>query len=82
MTELHKLHQFSQLFDEVKLSLKKYNTNLKNELFEKEPNEENESLDNHPSTTEDVLDKVDVPFTISNEFPEDSKPIDEQLSLF
>ena len=47
-----------------------------------EPNEENETLDNHPSTTEDVLDKVDVPFTISNEFPEDSKPIDEQLSLF
>ena len=42
MTELHKLHQFSQLFDEVKLLLKKYSTNLKNELFEKEPNEENE----------------------------------------
>jgi topoisomerase-4 subunit A len=25
---------------------------------------------------------VDVPFTISNEVPEDSKPVDEQLSLF
>jgi topoisomerase-4 subunit A len=25
---------------------------------------------------------VDVPFTITNEVPEDSKPIDEQLSLF
>ena len=29
----------------------------------------------HPTT-------VDVPFTITNEVPEDSKPIDEQLSLF
>lgn len=29
----------------------------------------------HPTT-------VDVPFTITNEMPEDSKPIDEQLSLF
>ena len=25
---------------------------------------------------------VDVPFTITNEVPEDSKPLDEQLSLF
>jgi topoisomerase-4 subunit A len=25
---------------------------------------------------------VDVPFTITNEIPEDSKPVDEQLSLF
>ena len=25
---------------------------------------------------------IDVPFTITNEVPEDSKPIDEQLSLF
>jgi hypothetical protein len=25
---------------------------------------------------------VDVPFTITNEVPEDSKPVDEQLSLF
>ena len=31
--------------------------------------------DVHPTT-------VDVPFTITNEVPEDSKPIDEQLSLF
>ena len=25
---------------------------------------------------------VGVPFTITNEVPEDSKPVDEQLSLF
>ena len=25
---------------------------------------------------------VDVPFTITNEVPEDSKPVEEQLSLF
>jgi hypothetical protein len=25
---------------------------------------------------------VNVPFTITNEVPEDSKPVDEQLSLF
>ena len=30
----------------------------------------------------DATPVVDVPFTISNEVPEDSKPVDEQLSLF
>jgi hypothetical protein len=29
-----------------------------------------------------VASVVDVPFTITNEVPEDSKPIEEQLSLF
>ena len=31
---------------------------------------------------ETELTPVDVPFTITNEVPEDSKPVDEQLSLF
>ena len=33
-------------------------------------------------TTAEKQPIVDVPFTITNEIPEDSKPIDEQLSLF
>ena len=45
---------------------------------------ENEAIE---ETTEDnnapeAQPVVDVPFTITNEVPEDSKPVDEQLSLF
>ena len=36
--------------------------------------------DESQTTTETNV--VDVPFTITNEVPEDSKPVDEQLSLF
>ena len=43
---------------------------------EGENNEEKDG-DNPPATP-----VVDVPFTITNEVPEDSKPVDEQLSLF
>ena len=52
---------------------------------EPEPEEEdtegenNENEDGNDTNTTTV---VDVPFTISNEVPEDSKPVDEQLSLF
>ena len=49
-----------------------------------EPNEGNELAepagDEAQTTTETNV--VDVPFTITNEVPEDSKPVDEQLSLF
>ena len=38
--------------------------------------------DDDQSPTSNALPVVDVPFTISNEVPEDSKPVDEQLSLF
>ena len=41
--------------------------------------ENNENEDGNDTNTTPV---VDVPFTISNEVPEDSKPIEEQLSLF
>ena len=34
------------------------------------------------TSTSEPNNVVDVPFTITNEVPEDSKPIDEQLSLF
>ena len=34
------------------------------------------------TSTSEPNNVVDVPFTITNEIPEDSKPIDEQLSLF
>ena len=51
---------------------------------EMEPNEGDELTepvgDEVPTTTETNV--VDVPFTITNEVPEDSKPIEEQLSLF
>ncbi len=49
-----------------------------------EPNEGDELTepvgDEAQTTTETNV--VDVPFTITNEVPEDSKPVDEQLSLF
>ena len=49
-----------------------------------EPNEGDElaepANDEVQTTTETNV--VDVPFTITNEVPEDSKPIEEQLSLF
>ena len=51
---------------------------------EMEPNEGDELTepvgDEAQTTTETNV--VDVPFTITNEVPEDSKPIEEQLSLF
>ena len=40
MAELKILTQFINLFDETKQCLKTYNLNVKNELFEVEPNEE------------------------------------------
>ena len=52
--------------------------------LEMEPNEGDELIepvgDEAQTTTETNV--VDVPFTITNEVPEDSKPIEEQLSLF
>ena len=49
-----------------------------------EPNEGDEQAepasDEAQTTTETNV--IDVPFTITNEVPEDSKPVDEQLSLF
>ena len=44
--------------------------------------EEEEEQDVSPIEEEVHPTTVDVPFTITNEVPEDSKPIDEQLSLF
>ena len=58
------------------------------EVVEEEIDEENDDT-NAQGESENVEDKVqevqpivDVPFTITNEVPEDSKPIEEQLSLF
>jgi len=47
---------------------------------EPEPEETTEEAE-QPATSEENT-AVDVPFTITNEVPEDSKPVDEQLSLF
>ena len=54
------------------------------EIIEEEVGDEVEEAEETPSheIAVDVQPVVDVPFTITNEIPEDSKPIDEQLSLF
>ena len=51
---------------------------------EVEEEDEEEEIDENVSTSKSSSKKVivDVPFTITNEVPEDSKPVDEQLSLF
>ena len=54
---------------------------------EPEPVEENDEEEESeatatPEAVEEALPVVDVPFTITNEVPEDSKPVDEQLTLF
>ena len=52
---------------------------------EPEPEEEEvegEIEDTNEGNKGNATPVVDVPFTISNEVPEDSKPVDEQLSLF
>ena len=49
-----------------------------------EENKEEENMEEEVETPkeETTTPVVDVPFTITNEVPEDSKPIEEQLSLF
>ena len=47
---------------------------------EPEPEPELIEEDGEEKSTEEVV--MDVPFTITNEVPEDSKPVDEQVSLF
>lgn len=54
------------------------------EVVEELTNEEEEDGEATaaPEAVEEALPIVDVPFTITNEVPEDSKPVDEQLTLF
>ena len=52
------------------------------ELEPEEEETEGENNDTNESEETNTAPVVDVPFTISNEVPEDSKPVDEQLSLF
>ena len=49
-----------------------------------EDNSEEENTEEEVETPQEAttVPVVDVPFTITNEVPEDSKPIEEQLSLF
>ena len=42
MAKLEILTQFTRLFEDVKQSLDNYNVNLRNELFDIEPNENNQ----------------------------------------
>ena len=44
--------------------------------------EDGEELNDSEAENRDSAPAVDVPFTITNEMPEDSKPVEEQLSLF
>ena len=44
--------------------------------------EEDEEPNDSEVENRDSAPAVDVPFTITNEMPEDSKPVEEQLSLF
>jgi topoisomerase-4 subunit A len=44
--------------------------------------EEDEEPNDSEAENRDSAPAVDVPFTITNEMPEDSKPVEEQLSLF
>lgn len=47
-----------------------------------EDNTDGEDNTNNENNEDNANNLVDVPFTITNEVPEDSRPIDEQLSLF
>ena len=50
---------------------------------EPEPEEHDEEIEiSDDNQMAQAVPAVDVPFTISNDVPEDSKPVDEQLSLF
>lgn len=50
---------------------------------EPEPEEHEEEIEiSDDNQMAQAVPAVDVPFTISNDVPEDSKPVDEQLSLF
>ena len=50
---------------------------------EPEPEPQDEPQDaNEEKSTESTNEALDVPFTITNDLPESSKPVDEQLSLF
>ena len=52
------------------------------ENIEDDNGENNDDGENTPETTPTASPVVDVPFTITNEVPEDSKPVADQLSLF
>ena len=52
------------------------------EIVEVEEDGNDDNSEPTGETAEDNTPVVDVPFTITNEVPEDSKPIEEQLSLF
>ena len=51
-------------------------------VVDEEEDTEGENNENEDGNDTNTTPVVDVPFTISNEVPEDSKPIEEQLSLF
>ena len=55
------------------------------QVEEDEPTDSNDAASVAEAIAEETAEEpaaLDVPFTITNEVPEDSKPVDEQLSLF
>lgn len=52
------------------------------QVEEEEQSTKEEQDDNNSENENGGNDKLDVPFTITNEIPESSRPADEQLSLF
>ena len=56
MIKLQILNQFGDLFEQVKHRLNVYNSNLKNELFEKDQNETNEQA---YKRGENIFDQVE-----------------------
>ena len=57
MAKLEILTQFNKLFNKVKESLDNYNDNLRNELFEIQPNEENKKAYQRGETIFDQFDE-------------------------
>ena len=49
---------------------------------EPQPEPEAQEENNEENKEEHNNKELDVPFTITNDLPESSKPVDEQLSLF
>ena len=72
MAQLEILTQFKQLFENVKQSLNNYNDNLRNELFEKEPNESNDQAYQRGET---IFDKCEDDLKNLNEILEQENNI-------
>ena len=74
MAKLQILTQFKQLFENVKLALNNYNDNLRNELFEIEPNENDEKAYQRGET---IFDRCEDDLKNLTEIIQQQEEIDE-----